>query len=261
MYVVSVRLLKYNYVMSRKRHFSTAFAAKEFFMIYKEKRSIMNWTDNVVMRALSRICDFLLLNILWVVCSIPLFTIGASTTALYTVMLKIVKNEEGYIVKGFLKAFKENFKKSTIIWLILAVIGIVVGVDFRVSLGMAGTMRTVFQSIFIVFGVIWLCVVIYAFPLTARYENTVKNTLKNALLLSLAKLPYTILMLVITAGPVFLTFLDTRTLMIGLTAWILIGVSLVTWVNSFLLHKVFEIFHRDEAVTDEEDKDGNGQKG
>ncbi len=55
----------------------------------------MNWTDNVVMRALSRLCDFMLLNILWVVCSIPLFTIGASTTALYTVMLKIVRNEEG----------------------------------------------------------------------------------------------------------------------------------------------------------------------
>ncbi|RHR25086.1 DUF624 domain-containing protein [Clostridium sp. AF19-22AC] len=206
----------------------------------------MNWTDNVVMRALGRLCDFMLLNILWVVCSIPLVTIGASTTALYTVMLKVVKNEEGYIVKGFLGAFKENFKKSTLIWLILAVLGIIIGIDSRVAAGMSSTMRTVFQSIFIIFSIVWLCVVIYVFPLTARYENSIRNTFKNALILSVAKLPYTLLMLVITAGPVILTFLNTSTLMIGIALWIVIGVSLVTWLNSYLLRKVFEIFHKDE---------------
>lgn len=206
----------------------------------------MNWTDNVVMRALGRLCDFMLLNILWVVCSIPLVTIGASTTALYTVMLKVVKNEEGYIVKGFLGAFKENFKKSTLIWLILAVLGIIIGIDSRVAAGMSSTMRTVFQSIFIIFSIVWLCVVIYVFPLNARYENSIRNTFKNALILSVAKLPYTLLMLVITAGPVILTFLNTSTLMIGIALWIVIGVSLVTWLNSYLLRKVFEIFHKDE---------------
>ena len=206
----------------------------------------MNWTDNVVMRALGRLCDFMLLNILWVVCSIPLVTIGASTTALYTVMLKVVKNEEGYIVKGFLGAFKENFKKSTLIWLILAVLGLIIGIDSRVAAGMSSTMRTVFQSIFIIFSIVWLCVVVYVFPLTARYENSIRNTFKNALILSVAKLPYTLLMLVITAGPVILTFLNTSTLMIGIALWIVIGVSLVTWLNSYLLRKVFEIFHKDE---------------
>lgn len=206
----------------------------------------MNWTDNVVMRALGRLCDFMLLNILWVICSIPLFTIGASTTALYTVMLKVVKNEEGYIVKGFIVAFKENFKKSTIIWLIMAAIGIVIAVDSRLALGMQATMRTVFQSVFIIFGFVWLCLVIYVFPLTARYENTVKNTIKNALILSVAKLPYTILMVVITAGPVIITFLDARTLLIGIAVWIIIGVSLVAWLNSFLLCRAFEIFHQED---------------
>lgn len=188
-------------------------------IVQQEKRSNMNWTDNVVMRALGRLCDFMLLNILWVVCSIPLVTIGASTTALYTVMLKVVKNEEGYIVKGFLGAFKENFKKSTLIWLILAVLGIIIGIDSRVAAGMSSTMRTVFQSIFIIFSIVWLCVVIYVFPLTARYENSIRNTFKNALILSVAKLPYTLLMLVITAGPVILTFLNTSTLMIGIALW------------------------------------------
>ncbi len=206
----------------------------------------MNWTDNVVMRALSRVCDFILLNILWMICSIPLFTIGASTTALYTVMLKIVKNEEGYIVKGFFRAFKDNFKKGTIIWLIMSGIGIVLGFDVRLVFVMEPPIRTVFQGIFTILGFIWVCAVIYVFPLTARYENTIKNTLKNALLLSVAKLPYTILMVVVTAGPVILTLLNTRTLLIGITLWLVAGVSLVAWVNSFMLHKVFGIFHTNE---------------
>ena len=84
-----------------------------------------NITDNVIVRALNKICDMCCLNVLWLVCCIPVFTIGASTTALYTVMLKMVKNEEGYIFRGFFKAFKENFKQSTIMWLILLVLGIV----------------------------------------------------------------------------------------------------------------------------------------
>ena len=78
------------------------------------------------------------------------------------------------------------------------------------------------------------------------YENTIKNTFKNAVLLSVAKLPYTVLMLIITAGPVIITFLNTRNLLIGIAVWLIIGVSLVAWLNSFLLRKVFEIFHTNE---------------
>lgn len=208
----------------------------------------MNWTDNVVTRVLSRICDFILLNVLWIICSIPLITIGSSTTAMYAVMLKLVKNEEGYIVRGFFDAFRENFKKSTIIWLILVVFGIVLCIDFRFALFLKGAMSTVFQSLFIVLAVVWLCMTIYVFPLTARYENTVKHTLKNALILCLARLPYTILMAAVTAAPVVLTLLNIRNLLLGSVIWLVIGVSLVAWANSIILHKVFEIFHKEKEV-------------
>lgn len=206
----------------------------------------MNWTDNVVTRAMSRICDFMLLNLLWIICSIPVITIGASTAALYTVMLKLVKNEEGYIVKGFLTAFRDNFKKATIQWGILLAVGIIIGLDIRFAAFMQGAARAIFQSLFLVFAVIWLCAVIYTFPLTARYENTTKNTLKNALILSVGKLPYTLLMAIVTAGPVVLTLLNTRNLLIGTAIFIIIGVSLVAWVNSIILRRVFEIFHKDD---------------
>lgn len=205
----------------------------------------MNWTDNAVMRGLGKICDFIFLNVIWLVCSIPVFTIGASTTALYTVMLKLVKNEEGYIVKGFFKAFASNFKKSTILWLIILAAACVSGADFYVSGMMVAPLNNIFRVIFIVLGFIVLSVFIYVFPLTARYENSVKNTLKNALLLSIAKLPYTLLMIVITAGPVILTFMTVKTMMIGIMLWIVIGGALVAWVNSFILRRVFTIFEKE----------------
>ena len=83
--------------------------------------------DNMIIRVLTRIFDFILLNILWVVCSIPIVTMGASTAALYSVMLKITKNQEGYIIKDYFKAFRENFRQGTIVWMILALLGFLIG--------------------------------------------------------------------------------------------------------------------------------------
>ena len=186
----------------------------------------MNWIDNGVTRFLGKVADFMFLNLLWIVCSIPIITIGASTTAMYSVMLRLVKNEEGYIVKGFLKAFKENFRQSTLMWLLYFVFGIVIVVDFMLLRMMSPSIRTVMQG----------------FALQARYENPIKNTLKNALILTVAKMPYTLLMLVITVVPVVVTFLTVRTLMLGFLVWLLLGVSLIVWLNSLLLRRVFLVF-------------------
>ena len=92
-----------------------------------------NLADNAVTRALSRICDMMCLNVVWIVCCLPIVTIGASTTALYSVMLKMVKNEEGYIFRSFFKAFKENFRQSTILWILFAVLGIIWRIDYSVT--------------------------------------------------------------------------------------------------------------------------------
>ncbi|WP_270395858.1 YesL family protein [Mediterraneibacter massiliensis] len=205
-----------------------------------------NMMDNVVTRALSRVCDFVILNILWLVCSIPIVTIGASTAALYSVMQKIIRNEEGYIASGFFKAFKENFKQSTIMWLLLVILGTILSVDLNVVKMLEGTMKLVFQVIFGFFSFWLFAVFLYVFPLTARYENSIKATFKNAIILSIAKLPYTILMMVITAGPVLLSLLTVRTLLVSVPIWMGIGVSIVAWLNAYILKRVFKIFETDQ---------------
>ena len=194
-----------------------------------------NWTDNVVMRALGKIGDMICLNVMWLICCIPIITIGASTTALYTVMLRMVKNEEGYIFRGFLKAFKSNFKQSTMIWLILLLLGIVWTVDFRVAGFMPGMAGIVLSAIFLALGFILLSVMIYIFPLTARYENGIKATFKNALILTVAKLPYTFLMVAIVVAAVFASLWSAFTLLFSLPLWVFFGVSLIVWINSYIL--------------------------
>lgn len=217
-----------------------------------------NITDNVIVRALSKICDMACLNIMWLVCCIPIVTIGASTTALYTVMLKLVRNEEGYIFRGFFKAFKDNFKQSTIIWMLLLVLWIIWGIDYRVSGIMQGSAGLALRVVFLAVGFVLLSVTIYVFPLTARYANTVRATLRNALILSIGKLPYSILMAAVLIVSVFASLWNTTTLMFAIPLWFLIGGALIAWVNSYILRRVFLVF--EDGTEKDQTKEAGGEK-
>lgn len=212
-----------------------------------------NMTDNVVVRALNKIFDMVCLNLMWLICCIPIVTIGASTTALYTVMLKMVRNEEGYIFRGFFKAFKSNFKQSTIIWIIVLLLGIVCWIDLQVALVIQGVPGIVMRSIFILIGFILLSAINYLFPLTARYENGIRATFRNTLLLTIGRLPYTLLMDAVVVVSVVATLWNGATLMFALPLWFLIGGSLIAWVNSYLLRRVFTVFEDNDGDTDEKE--------
>ena len=85
--------------------------------------------DNAVFRAIDTIGKIFILNLYWVICSLPIFTIGASTSALLYASMKL-HDKEGYVTSNFFSSFKENFKQATEIWLIYLVIGILLGFDF-----------------------------------------------------------------------------------------------------------------------------------
>ena len=195
--------------------------------------------DSPLMRFLSRLADIFILNILFLICCVPVITIGASATALYTVTLKMARNEESYMVKGCWKAFKSNFKISTIVWLIMLVLGIILGLDYRITAAFTGVMGKVMQIAILIIGTFYTITMLYLFPYIARFVNDVKNSLKNALLFSILNLPYTILIAVITIAPVFLTFLTGKTLAYGLFIWLFFGFAAIAYVNSLLFRKIF----------------------
>lgn len=211
-----------------------------------------NLFDNPIMNAIGRIADFIILNVLWVICSIPIITIGASTTALYTVMLKIVKNEEGYIARDFFRAFRENFKQSTAIWLVFLLLGIILIVDYSALVLMPERVAGILRVLFLIMGVLLISGAVYAFALQARFVNTVKNTLKNAAILVFARLPFTVLIIVFTLVPVIATFLTVQTIVIGFSLWLFIGAALVAWLNSLLLRIIFRKLEEPQERSDEE---------
>ena len=86
--------------------------------------------DGKLAQILGNIADLVILNVLWIVCSIPIVTAGAAATAFYSVTLKLIKNEESYVTRSFFRAFRENFKQSTIVWLVLLAVAAVLGCDF-----------------------------------------------------------------------------------------------------------------------------------
>lgn len=115
--------------------------------------------------------------------------------------------------------------------------------------GMAGI---VMSAIFLALGFILLSVLLYIFPLTARYENGIKATFKNALILTVARLPYTLAMDAIVVAAVVVSLWSTVTIVFALPIWLIIGGALIAWANSYILRKVFVIFEGDESKTDEE---------
>ena len=130
------------------------------------------------------------LNILWFICSLPIFTIGAATTALYYTSLKIIRNEEGNVTKTFFKAFKENFRQSTVIWLIMLGIGLFLAFDFYVLYNLRqntampmAAFWTILLAILIGAIIIYLVVLFMIFPLEACVINTTPNMFKNAFLI------------------------------------------------------------------------------
>ena len=150
-----------------------------------------------------------------------------------------MKNEEGYLVKGFFKAFRENFKQSTVIWLVFLALGIVLLVDFSALRLMSANVAGIMQILLMLMGALLISGSVYAFGLQARFVNTVKNTLKNAAILVFAKLPHTILIVIISIGSVIATFYNEMTLIIGFTVWLFVGVAMVAWLNCYVLRSVF----------------------
>lgn len=138
--------------------------------------------NNKFFRFMSKVADLCILNIICVVCCIPVITAGASITAMYYVTLKMVRNEEAYIVRSFFKSFKQNFKQATIINLIMLLIGLVLYVDLNVSKAMQGGAGQIFHVIFMAFALIYFILFLYVYPVLARFYNTIKNTIKNALI-------------------------------------------------------------------------------
>ena len=199
--------------------------------------------DGPLMNALSKLADIVICNILFVLCSLPVVTIGASLTALCTCMLELVYEGEasdGLIFRDFWYSFRANFKQATILWLFcLAAFGFLF-LYYWFAHSMAGAMGKTYQITFYALVLVFLFGFLYLFPLQARYQNKVRHTIRNAWLLSVAALPWTLLCLVVIALAVYISFfMKPESFMMGIYIWAVCGFGVVTYLCSFFFRRAF----------------------
>ena len=197
--------------------------------------------DNKFFTFMNKVADLCILNIICLVCCIPIVTAGASITAMYYVTLKMVRNEEAYIVRSFFKSFKDNFKQATIINLIMIAVGAVLYLDLNVDKNMPGSAGQIFHVIFMAFVIIYSVLFLYVYPILARFYNTIRNTIKNALFMAIRHLPYTVVMVLIGLCPLLLLFIGSYQIQSTLFALFLVmGFGVIAYCNSFFLVKIFD---------------------
>lgn len=210
--------------------------------------------DNKFFVFMGRVADLAILNILCVICCIPIVTIGASVTALHYVTLKMVRNEESYIVRSFFKSFKENFKQATIINLIMLFVAIMLYMDITIAAGMQGTTRKVLIVVFMAFAFLFVLIFLYIYPVLAKFYNTIRNTFVNSFLMSIRHLPYTFLMLAVTLLPIGIFYIPILQLQsIGMMLMTVLGPALLAYINAHFLVKIFDNYIPKE---DSEETDG-----
>lgn len=196
------------------------------------------------MNLLGRVTDLVILNLCFIVSCLPVVTAGAGLTALYAVNLKMVRNEEAYIFKSFWRAFKENFKQSTICWLIFLAAGGIFIADYRLAGVLPEQYAGIFRVVLTVLLFIYLFMMCYVFPYMARFEDKLGTCLKNAFLIGASNIGYTILMVVIAAACAVITFYSLNLMLTLALVWFFAGFALLSFINSCFLRKVFSKYER-----------------
>lgn len=196
--------------------------------------------DSPLFQALGRMADLIILNIIFIICCIPVVTIGPSITALNYVAMKIAVNEEGSIIRSFFKSFRQNFRQALIIWILLLAFGGALFYNFYTLWGSGGTVNRTVQVFSVIALIGYTMILVYVFPILSRFDNSIIKTLRNAMVLSVANFPHTIAMAMLIAGCGFLTFYTIDTIRYGILAWLVIGFALIAYVNSFLLNRIFQ---------------------
>lgn len=202
--------------------------------------------DGKIMNFLSKLGDMFILNILYLICCIPIITIGAATTALYYNTLKMAENRESYVWKEFLRVFKENFRQATIIWLLLLAAVGVLFINVVFGGGLNAQLSSIVAIVSIVVGIFLIMTGVYVFPLLARFDNTVFGIIKVALLISIRHFPSTVVIVAVHGLPLLLAFVSLQAFIQGVGVVLLFSVSILAYIESKLFSKIFVRYYPKE---------------
>ncbi len=205
--------------------------------------------DNPFFRFMEHVADFFILNIFTILCSLPLFTVGAALTAHHKVMQNFVMDFEQPVCKSYFRAFADNFKQATVLWLITAAVLVLIAADVLLIYLYLDGLALMLYVLLGIFGVVLLGTACYAFAMIARYENTLKEHLRNSFVLAVGNLPKTLLMLLVFVAVLLLAALSLAlsfNLLLILSAF---GISLIVYAHALILKPVFQMLEQTDEET------------
>lgn len=191
--------------------------------------------DNPLFSVLNKICDMLFLSIVYILLCLPIVTIGPASTALYYTMVKVIRKERGYVFREFFKSFRLNFKRASIVGVMLVIAFAVLAFDLFYAYGLTSpdsSKGSVLMGVFIGISFLVVAVSIYIFPILSRFDMTIKQLIKAAIYMSMRHMHFTILMMLVNALAVVLIYF--------FFAFIFIAPATVILVNSFMMELVFK---------------------
>lgn len=191
--------------------------------------------DSPLMQFLNKVADLMCLNILTLLCCIPVITVGPALTALHYMALKMARNEECYIARDYFKSFKLNLRQGIVIWLIqLVVIALLVG-DFLILRYSTLSFGQPMKIVLAVVAVVMLFTFTFVYPVLAKFDNTVMRTFRNAFFIGILQLPKTVLMMLLSLVPPVLFVLVPQIIPVVF----LLGLSVPAWASAKLYSKFF----------------------
>ena len=198
--------------------------------------------DSPLSRAMTTAWSLIILNLLTLLTCIPIITGGAALSALHYCLIRIIRKEDGYMSTMFFRAFKENFKKSTILWLIVLFIAAAIRIDWVMITADS------FHYMLMIVGIVSFFLFQYVFALQAHFENTIFNTIKNSFILCIARFPRTFVMAAVWVIP----FAILKFSLALFPLLLLLGISMPAYVGARMYEPVFKMLEPPEETEDTE---------
>ncbi|MEK4906571.1 YesL family protein [Niallia sp. FSL M8-0099] len=195
--------------------------------------------DGLIGRKLARMVDIFLLNLIFILFSLPVVTIGASLTALYTVSFKIINGEDPSVWRSYIKAFKKNLKQSSFVWFLLIGIAVILFGDIYYLVYTSGIWKIIFMSLTLFFGFLYSTLILYIFPYLSRFEDSIKTGMVNSLLMGGFHFPFLVLLLIINYLPIIFIISSFTGFMTGIYFFTFGGFSIFALLNTFILKRIF----------------------
>ncbi len=210
---------------------------------------------NIIFRFFDRFGDLFVLNVLFVACSIPVITAGASFSAMLYVTNRMVMGEEGKVPELFFKGFKQNFKLATPLWIIVLAIAYGAYFCYQCSLNVADNVANIYTGLTAFLMIVLTFLLPLLFSLVARYDNTVIKTLINSFALSITHLKLWFKIFFIWIIPVIIYNLNIMIFWYTWYFWILILTAVLAFATSMLVKPLYEELEKSEEEKGDEDKD------